>query len=110
MHHECIAVFTHQGVDFLVVAGGAQCCNDQSLCFATGKQGGTVRSGQYTGTDRDRTDGTVSRPSIRGSPSRIWERTIFASRSNMILPTSTESGALTPLSWASAASVLLTLS
>ena len=29
----------------------------------------------------------VSRPSMRGSPSRIWLRTIFASMSNRMLPT-----------------------
>ena len=50
----------------------------------------------------------VSRPSMRGSPSRIWERTIFASISNKMLPTSTESGPGAPIDAASAARAAFT--
>ncbi len=50
----------------------------------------------------------VSRPSMRGSPSRICERTILASRSNRMLPTSAVSGTVPPTDAASAASAALT--
>src|SRR5207244_9985696 len=52
----------------------------------------------------------VSRPSIRGSPSRIWLRTILPSRSNRIVPTSLASGTGCPLAFASSASRVATRS
>lgn len=46
----------------------------------------------------------VSRPSMRGSPFRICERTIFASMSNSTLPTVALSAATVPAASASSSS------
>ncbi|MOA25676.1 hypothetical protein D3C78_1464170 [compost metagenome] len=47
----------------------------------------------------------VSRPSIRGSPFRIWPRTMADSSENMMLSTVTASGSDSPFSAAAAASL-----
>lgn len=58
MHHECIAVFSHQRIDFLIVAGSSQCGDDKRLRFAPCKKRGTVCPRQNACTNRDRTNCT----------------------------------------------------
>jgi hypothetical protein len=101
VEHEAVAVFAGQRVDDLLVALGAERGHHQRLRFATGEQRRAVGARQHDERISIGRTVRVSRPSIRGSPARIWPRTIFASRSNRTLPTSTLS-ASTPASasWA----------
>ena len=57
MQHERVFFLAFQGVQQLCVTGGAQCCNDQSLGFATGEQRRTVGLWQNADFDVQRTYG-----------------------------------------------------
>jgi hypothetical protein len=82
-----------QGIDDLLVATGAQGGDHQRLRLAAGEQRRAVGARQHADADVIGRTVRVSRPSMRGSPLRIWLRTIFASRSNKMLPTRLASGA-----------------
>src|SRR5471032_1227322 len=57
VQHERAFFLAFQGVQQLCVTGGAQCCNNQSLGFATGEQCRTVGLWQNTDFDVQRTYG-----------------------------------------------------
>ncbi len=59
---EILLVRTLQGIDELLVFGGAQGGNDDRLCLAAGEEGGAVGPGKDADLGEDRTD-------VRGRPS-----------------------------------------
>ncbi len=56
VQHEVGFVSAVQRVDHLFVVTGAQCGHNQTLCFTTGEQGGTMGTWQQTGFRHDRAD------------------------------------------------------
>ena len=58
MQHEAVAVFTHQGVDDLLVLLGTKRGNNQSLGFTTREQGAAVRARQHAQANLDGAHGT----------------------------------------------------
>ena len=106
VQHEVLGVLAGQRVDALRVARGAERGDHQRLRFAAGEQGRAVGARQHAVADLDRRTVRVSRPSMRGSPARIWLRTIFASMSNSTLSSLTLSKATpSPCSEATVAAV-----
>ena len=61
MQHECPRVLAFQRVDALLIVGRSQRHHRQALCFASGKQRGTMRAGQDP-------DFTGDRPNLKSSP------------------------------------------
>ena len=56
MEHEVFLLLALVRLEALSVVGGAQGGGDQGLCFATGKERGTVGAGQDAGLDADGAD------------------------------------------------------
>ena len=57
VHQEVIAEIAGQRLNNLLVTTSTEGGHDQGLRFATGKQGGTMRTRQHAGTNGDRTYG-----------------------------------------------------
>ncbi len=96
VEHEAFAVLAFERVDVLFVALGAE-RRDDSACVSPRVNSAEpcVRGSTPVRISIGRTV-RVSRPSMRGSPFRIWLRTIFASMSNSTLPTVALSAAVVP--------------
>ena len=88
VEHEAVAVLAHQRVDASARRARCRACATTSACVSPRVNSAEpcVRGSTPVRIVIGRTV-RVSRPSMRGSPARIWLRTIFASSSNTKLLT-----------------------